>query len=148
MRHCCHFLELEINRTVLELGEEPGLSFVDGNDGGRALSQRAGCVGLSRDYPGTAETWKHAGRVSKNACAIRVGGGSQCLHLETSGLSQSLPGYRFLAHFTNFVCYLLIEGLRPPISSSDVQGNVCFSVSLCSVTLSVPLSHPNLLRPT
>ena len=39
MRHVSHFLELEIENSVRELGEWPALSFVDRNDGGHGLSQ-------------------------------------------------------------------------------------------------------------
>ena len=59
---------------------DEALSFVDRNDGGHGLSQGEGWEGLSLEYAGAAVTWKHAGNASKDAFAVQVGGGSQCLH--------------------------------------------------------------------
>ena len=80
MRHVSHFLELETENSVRELGEWPALSFVDRNDGGHGLSKGEGWEGLSLEYAGAAATWKHAGNASNDAFAVQVGRGSQCLH--------------------------------------------------------------------
>lgn len=56
------------------------MSFIGRNDGGHGPSKGAGWEGLSLEYTRAAEAGKHAGNVSKNAFAVRVGGGSRCLH--------------------------------------------------------------------
>ena len=53
---------------------------MDRNDGGHGLSKGEGWEGLSLEYAGAAATWKHAGNASKDAFAVQVGRGSQCLH--------------------------------------------------------------------
>lgn len=80
MRHVSHFLELETENNVRELGEWPALSFVDRNDGGHGLSKGRRLGGAFPEYAGAAATWKHAGNASKDAFVAISRRGSQCLH--------------------------------------------------------------------
>lgn len=91
----------------MEFGKQPALSFVDRNDEGHALGEGAGWVRHSLEHIGAAETWKPAGRVSKNifAAQAHVERRPQCLRLKDPWPVSFLEYYFFflLAHCTNFM---------------------------------------------
>lgn len=145
MKHLCHSLELEIEDNC-RVRPVASLVVCGWEWGGRALSEGVGWEGLSLEDAGAAETWQHAENASKDAFAVRVGGGAQCPHRKTPGLSHSFPEYRLLIHCADFMYHLITEGFPPPTPTSRIM-DVSLSSSILYPSLCVSASFPPNLSP-
>lgn len=92
----------------------------------------------------------HAGPVSEHACAVRVGGGAQGLHLKTPGPLHSCPGYGVLGPLERVFLHRLSveEGTLPRPVLTAGQRTV-LSLRLCLIpTPAPPPRIPNVITET